>query len=342
MKDQQNILPLGKLPPELLTQILSAAPVQDERLLVGPGVGLDCAVVDLGSKLLAIKSDPITFATDEIGWYAVQVNANDIATSGAVPAWFLMTLLLPGDSSTPGLVEQISQQVYRACQQIGVSVIGGHSEITAAVTQPVIVGTMIGEVARQDLVTPRDAQPADRLLLTKGVPIEAVSILAREFPNKLAGEFRDEEIKAAQNYLYQPGISILQDAQTATKAGKVTAMHDPTEGGLAAAVWELATACGHNLVINLSQIPIPPLAERICARFEIDPLASIASGSLLLTTPPDQVAHICRALELEGISCCEIGKVERGKGEVWVDKGGKRSLLLYPERDEIARVIESS
>ena len=342
MKDQQNILPLGKLPPELLTQILSAAPVQDERLLVGPGVGLDCAVVDLGSKLLAIKSDPITFTTDEIGWYAVQVNANDIATSGAVPAWFLMTLLLPGDGSTPGMVEQISQQVYQACQQMGVSVIGGHSEITAAVTQPVIVGTMIGEVARQDLVTAHGAQSGDRLLLTKGVPIEAVSILAREFPNKLAGEFRDEEIKAAQNYLYQPGISVLQDAQTATKAGKVTAMHDPTEGGLAAALWELAVACGHNLVINLSQIPIPPLAERICARFEIDPLASIASGSLLLTTLADQVAQICRALEVEGISCNEIGKVVRGNGEVWVDRGGKLDLLRYPARDEIAREYESS
>ena len=325
----------------MLAQILAAAPVQDERLLVGPGVGFDCAVVDLGSQLLVFKSDPITFATDEIGWYAVQVNANDIATSGAVPAWFLMTLLLPEGGATPEVVQQISQQVFRSCEEIGASVIGGHSEITAAVTQPVIVGTMIGEVEKQALVTPAGAEPGNSLLLTKGVPIEAVSILAREFPEKLSGAVNPVEIEAAQNYLYQPGISVLKDARIATRAGEVTAMHDPTEGGLAAALWELAAACGHDLVINQDQIPVPELAQRICAAMEIDPLASIASGALLLTTPTDQVVQICQALEDQGIPCHDIGKLESGNGEVWVDSGGKRDLLHYPERDEIARLFES-
>jgi len=342
LKDFPNILPVGKLPPELLAQLLSAAPAQDERLLVGPGIGLDCAVVDIGSTLLVFKSDPITFATGEIGWYAVQVNANDIATSGAVPAWFLMTMLLPEGGSTPELVEQIGEQVYQACQQIGVSVIGGHSEITPAVNQPIIVGTLIGEVAHQDLVTPRGAQPGDRLLLTKGVPIEAVSILAREFPSKLENVLSAEEIETAQNYLYQPGISVLKDAQVAAKAGRVTAMHDPTEGGLAAALWELAAACGHKLVIDPQLVSITPLAERVCTAFDLNPMAAIASGALLLTTPPDQVSQICRALEMEGIKCTEIGKVENGKAQVWIEKHGKRELLPYPERDEIARLFDSN
>ena len=316
-------------------------PLQDERLLVGPGGGLDCAVVDMGSTLLVFKSDPITFATDEIGWYAVQVNANDIATSGAIPAWFLMSVLLPEGSSTAEKVEQISQQVFHACQQIGVSLIGGHSEISAAINQPVIMGTMIGEVSHQDLVTPQGAQPGDGLLLTKGVPIEAVSILAREFPMQLQSELSLEEIAAARDYFYQPGISVLKDARLAMDAGRVTAMHDPTEGGLGAALWELATACGHDLVVDLKRIPIPSLAERICAVFEIDPLAAIASGALLLTTPAKQVTPICQALQMEGISCTQIGRVERGSGKVWSDKGGKVNLLPYPERDEIARVFES-
>jgi hydrogenase maturation factor len=325
----------------LLAQVLAAAPVQDDRLLVGPGVGFDCAVVDLGSQLLVFKSDPITFATDEIGWYAVQVNANDIATSGASPAWFLMTLLLPEGGSTPELVQQISQQVFRSCQEMGVSVIGGHSEITPAVSQPVIVGTMIGEVARDDLITPAGAEPGDSLLLTKGVPIEAVSILAREIPEKLGEEFNPTEIETAQNYLHQPGISVLKDARIATRAGEVTAMHDPTEGGLASALWELAAACGHDLVIDRERIPVPELAARICAVLEIDPLASIASGALLLTTPADQAGIICRALADEGIPCHEIGKIESGKGDVWVDSGGKREPLHHPVRDEIARLFES-
>ena len=341
MKASPNNLPSGKLPPELLSRLLSAAPVQDERLLVGPGIGLDCAVVDIGSTLLVFKSDPITFTSDEIGWYAVQVNANDIATSGAVPTWFLMTLLLPDGSTTPELVEQISQQVFKACEEIGVTVIGGHSEITHAVTQPIIVGTLIGEVAHQNLITPRGAQPGDSLLLTKGVPIEAVSIMAREFPNKLKDILSAEEIGKAQNYLYHPGISVLKDAELATKAGKVTAMHDPTEGGLASALWELAGACGHALVFHPQLVPIAPLAERICAAFDLDPLAAIASGALLLTTHPKQSAQICQALELEGIPCVEIGRVERGPAQVWSDTNGDRELLPYPARDEIARLFDS-
>ena len=340
MKETDKNLPGGKLPPELLARILSAAPVQDERLLVGPGIGLDCAVVDIGSTLLVFKSDPITFTSDEIGWYAVQVNANDIATSGANPTWFLLTMLLPEGASPPNQAEQISQQVFQACQQIGVSVIGGHSEVTGAVKQPVIVGTMVGEVSHRDLVTPQGAQPGDRLLLTKGVPIEAVSILAREFPNRLDGTLSQEKLRAAQNYLFQPGISILKDAQLALNAGKVNAMHDPTEGGLASALWELAIACGHDLVIDQQQVLISPLAATICTRFKIDPLAAIASGALLLSTPADQVTQIRQALEREGIPCREIGVIEAGEAQVWSIRNGNRELLPFPERDEIARLFE--
>jgi hydrogenase maturation factor len=302
---------------------------------------MDCAVVEMGSTLLVVKSDPITFTTDEIGWYAVQVNANDIATSGAAPKWFLTTLLLPAGETTPQLVEQINHQVYQACQVLGVSVIGGHSEITPGVTQPIVVGTLIGEVAPENLVTPRGAQPGDRLLLTKGVPIEAVSILAREFSDQLADELAPGEIHEAQNYLYQPGISVLKEARVATNAGWVTAMHDPTEGGLSAAVWELSRACGHTLVVEPHQVPIPPLAERICRYFDLDPLAAIASGALLLTTPPDKVELLLRALDAEDVPCTEIGWVESGPAQVWIQMDGNRELLHYPDRDEVARLFES-
>ncbi len=151
-----------------------------------------------------------------------------------------------------------------------------------------------------------------------------------------------EEIETAQDYLYQPGISVLKDAQVATRAGRVTAMHDPTEGGLAAALWELAAACGHKLVIDPQLVSITPLAERVCGVFDLNPLAAIASGALLLTTPPDQVSQICRALEMEGIKCTEIGKVEKGMPQVWIRNHGMRELLPYPERDEIARLFDSN
>lgn len=309
-------------------------------MLLGPGVGLDCAVVEFGSRLLVFKSDPITFATDEIGWYAVQVNANDIATTGAIPSWFLMTLLLPERGTTSNLVEQISEQVFDACEDIGVAVIGGHTEISYGLDRPILVGTLIGEVEKDELITPRGAKPGDRLLLTKGIPIEAVSILAREFPDRLSEQFSAEELAQARHFLYDPGISVLREARLAVGAGRVTAMHDPTEGGLASALWELAEASGHSIVFDPGAVPVIPLADRVCQLFAIDPLEAIASGALLLTTPAEDAGRICAALEDEGITCTEIGWLESGPAEVWRVAGGGKEINPRPERDAIAKVFD--
>ncbi len=153
-------LPLGKIPAEMLRRILERAPVSDPRVRLGPGIGLDCAVLDLGDRLLVLKSDPITFASDEIGWYLVQINANDIATSGAQPRWLLVTALLPENKTTSNMVDAISDQVFQACRQAGISVIGGHTEITGGLEHPILIGTLIGEVDGKHLVTPRGRERA--------------------------------------------------------------------------------------------------------------------------------------------------------------------------------------
>jgi hydrogenase expression/formation protein HypE len=180
-----QILPTGKLPPGLLKRILAMAPQLDSRVLLGPGIGLDCAVLDLGTQLLVIKSDPITFTSDSIGWYVVQISANDIATCGGVPRWMLLTALLPEGHTDEELALRISQEAFDACRALNISVIGGHTEITHGLDRPILVGTLIGEVERSALVTPRGALPGDAILLTKGVPIEGTAILAREFPDRL-------------------------------------------------------------------------------------------------------------------------------------------------------------
>lgn len=338
MPDQ--ILPCGKLPPEHLTRILRNAPLFDSRLLLGPGIGLDCAVIDLGGSCLVFKSDPITFATEEIGWYVVQVNANDVATTGATPRWFLLTALLPEKGTTTDLVDEITEQVNEACRSLEISLVGGHTEITPGLARPILVGTMVGEVRRADLVTPRGACPGDRILLTKGVPIEGTAILARERPEALVGTLSAAEIEQAAHFLYKPGISVVRDAQVATQAGAVTAMHDPTEGGLSGAVWELAQACGHSLVIDPKAVPIPALSARVCQAFLINPLETIASGALLLTTPPNQVKGIRQALQGEGIDCAEIGFVEAGPPRALQVTNQHPVRLPRPKRDEIARLFE--
>ncbi len=336
-----NRFPVGKLPPEVLARLLSQAPVFDRRVMIPAGVGLDCSVVDLGSTLLAFKTDPITFTADSIGWYAVQVNANDIATTGGKPIWFLLTLLLPEEGATQELVDGIADQVFTACREMGVSVIGGHTEITHGLARPILVGTMIGEVEREKLITAGGARPGDRLLLTKGVPIEATAILAREFPDRLEGILAPEEVAQARDFLYSPGISVLPEARLAVGAGKVTAMHDPTEGGLIAALWELADASQRTLVVDLEAVPVPPLSRRMCEAFGIDPFASIASGALLLTVPEDEVDAVCQAIQSAGIPCSAIGRVQVGPVAVWALAGDGASLLSRPDRDALASVFEA-
>ncbi len=341
-KSKDSILPLGKLPPTLLARMIARAPIDDPRVLVGPGIGIDCAVLDLGSTLLVLKSDPITFASDEIGWYLVQVNANDLATTGATPRWLLVTALLPEGSSTPALVDEVAESIFSACRQLGIAMIGGHTEITAGLDRPILAGTLIGEVEREKLIVPTGAQAGDRLLLTKGVPVEATAILAREFAHRLSSVLTEEELEEAKQYLYNPGISVVKDAVTAVKAGSVHAMHDPTEGGLASALWEIAEASQKSILFYPEKVFIPPLSQKVLSVFGLDPFASIASGALLCAVPESSVALISSAWDEAGISHSEIGVLGVGPASVWIETPQGRQPLPRPERDEIARVFEEN
>lgn len=333
--------PVGKLPAGKLAELLARAPVSDSRVLQGPGVGLDCAVIDAGDRLLVLKSDPVTFATDQIGEYLVQVNCNDIATTGALPRWLLVTLLLPEEGTTSDLAETIFDQIYDACRRLDISVVGGHSEITYGLDRPMAVGALIGEVARDRLVSPSGAWPGDRLLLTKGVPIEATAVIGHEMGDELSPAFSAAELAEARGFLRDPGISILADARAATGAGRVTAMHDPTEGGLITALWELAQASGRTLVFDPEAVPIPELSARLCRHLGIDPLASIASGALLLSAPETDAARIRATVESAGIRCEEIGRVEEGEPAVLREAADGYEPCPLPARDEIARLFES-
>lgn len=339
-----DFFPPGKLPPELLNTLLTSYPLRDKRVVIGPGVGFDCAVLEMGNRYLVLKSDPITFATEEIGWYAVQVNANDIVTTGAIPRWFLVTLLLPEGKADELLVSSIYDQLHRACKYIGVSIIGGHTEITHGLDRPIISGTMIGEVEKDRLISPDGARAGDAVLLTKGVPIEATAIIASEFGVDLLENntyFYPKEIQRAKEFLHNPGISVFRDAQIAVNAGEVTAMHDPTEGGIAGALWELAAACKHDLHIDSSEIHIPEISRKIIEYLQLDPLACIASGALLLTVRHGDVSQVQQALLKEGITSAVIGRVEEGDGKVWETKKGENSPFTRPERDELGKLFET-
>jgi hydrogenase maturation factor len=295
-------------------------------------------VIDLGERYLVAKSDPITFATDEIGWYAVHVNANDVACMGASPRWFLATLLLPGGLADAAMVESIFEQIRQGCQQVGAVLVGGHTEITYGLDRPVLVGGMLGEVAPERLVTTGGAQVGDAILLTKRVAVEATAIIAREKRAELLDRFDAAILDRCARFLHEPGISVVPDARIVTQAVTPHAMHDPTEGGLATGLWELAQAANVGLEIDPQAVPVYPETRQLCAAFDLDPWGVIASGSLLVTLPPGQARRAIEALEQEGIEASLIGRVvpsERG-----VTLGGKRRPLPSFARDEIARLFE--
>jgi hydrogenase expression/formation protein HypE len=174
-------LPVGKLPIRTLERLLKRNKITDPRVIVGPGIGEDAAVIDTGNdRYLIAKTDPITFTADQIGWYAVHINANDIVTKGARPLWYLATLLLPEGLTTEGVAEKIFQDTMKACKNLGVSLIGGHTEVTGGLSRPIVVGQMLGEVEKKRLVRINGARPGDAIILTKGIAIEGTAVIARE------------------------------------------------------------------------------------------------------------------------------------------------------------------
>jgi hydrogenase expression/formation protein HypE len=332
--------PLGKLPAADLARLLSEYASNDPRLLVGGAVGEDAAVIDMGDRYLVATTDPITFASSEIGWYAVNINANDVACAGARPRWFLATLLLPENKSTPELVEQIFGQISSACAELGVTLAGGHTEITYGLDRPIVIGQMLGEVAPDKLVTNRGAQPGDDLILTKGIAVEATAIIAKERRSELLHYFDEHSLDHYANFLCKPGISVVKDAAVAVAVGGVHAMHDPTEGGVATGLHEMAQASGVGLEIREEALPYLPETLALCQHFGLEPLGVIASGALLIAAEPQFTPKIVDALQQAGIRASVIGRVQPAeRGRVLVGQAGSRPLPTFA-RDEITRLFE--
>src|SRR5215831_9230893 len=285
---RKNILAVGKLPLEHLRPLLRHSTKHDPRLLIGPQIGEDAAVIDVGDRYLVVATDPVTFASDQIGRYAVHVNANDVAVMGARPLWFFVVILLPENSTTPARAEAIMADVRDACEQLDVALGGGHTEITQGLDRPILVGQMLGEVAPTRLVRKTRISIGDQILLTQGVAIEGTAILAREKSERLRGRVDADLLTRVACFLIEPGISVVSAALTAANVGEVVhAMHDPTEGGLVAGLFELVAPVGLGLRVIREHIPVFPETHTICRVLALDPLKLIASGALLIAVARD-------------------------------------------------------
>jgi hydrogenase expression/formation protein HypE len=331
-------LPVGKLPVEFLAEGLAEIVLDDPTVLVGAGVGEDAAALDIAAdEVLVLASDPITLALDSIARYVVLANANDVATSGANPRWLLTTLMFPPGSTASEVMALVSG-IQEACAASGISLCGGHTEITDAVSRPLAVGMMAGTASAGGLLDKSKMRVGDRVLLTKGVAVEGTGLIAREFGAQLAGKgMTAAEIANSASFLDK--IGILEEARICQTHPGVSALHDVTEGGLATAVGELATAGGFRLRVDMETIPVYPETRRICEALGLDPLGLIGSGSLLITCDAAGSAALVRALQSGGIPVTEIGEV-LGQGDgVEAYRDGVSVKWPRFDRDEVSRLV---
>lgn len=331
--------PVGKLDYRLLERLFALNPINDPRVIVGPQIGEDAAVIDFGKKYLVAKTDPITFTTHRIGWYTVNINANDIATMGAIPKWFLATVLLPEGKTNAKLAKEIFCDIINATQALNITLCGGHTEISYKIDRPIVIGHMLGEVEKNKLVTNSRAYPGDDLLLTKGIAIEGTAIIARAKASEIREKFGSRFTKKAQTFMDKPGLSVVKDALLANKVAQVHAMHDPTEGGLATGLFELTKSSATGAVIDMEKIPCYKETEQICTLYNIFPLGLIASGSLLIALDPKDTKKVIDTLAKNGIACTRIGKLTQKREGLKLLKKGRLVKIPTFKVDELTKIL---
>jgi len=324
----------GKVPTEILQKIVfKHLGTKRDDVVLGASIGEDAAIVMVGKEVLAIATDPITGAEEWLGWLAVNVSANDVATCGIQPRWFTPCILLPKGSNEE-VIEKICSQMDEAAHQLNVAIIGGHCEITPGLGHSIVTGCSVGVAEDGKYVTSSGARIGNKIILTKGTGIEGTAILASDRRRELLKVFDESFVKRAEKFFEK--ISVVNDAIVAFKTGGVSAMHDPTEGGVTGGLHELAAAADVGFQIYEEKILIPEETRKICAHFEIDPLQLISSGSLLIVAEEERTEEIVSRLARNGIQASIIGEVTKPNlGRKMVSRTGEQIELVRPVSDHL-------
>ena len=297
----------GKVPPDLLESLVfNHLGGQDPDIILGPGIGQDASLIRVGDNVIVASTDPITGSIEEVGWLAVHVNANDVATFGVPPRWFLTSIMLPSGCSEKE-IGRIMSQIDDAASSLGISVAGGHTEITEGIEHAIVAGFMMGVTKEGEYVTSSGAQPGDRIILTKTIGIEGTAILASEGSAYLCKKLDEETVRMAR--LLREQISVVTEGLLGFRTGHLTAMHDPTEGGISGGIHEICDASGVGFNIGRSKIPIHPSTEQICDVLKINVMELISSGCMVMTCRSDAVDEVISAIERKGIPATDIGEI---------------------------------
>lgn len=302
------------------------------EVLLPPAIGEDACAIAIGGGALIAATDPITLTGQEIGGHAVVINANDVAVTGVRPRWFLAVVLLPPGTGA-ATIEALFADMHAALASLGVALVGGHTEITAAVAQPIVVGQMLGFREDGRFVRTAGMRAGDVVLQIGPAPIEGAAVLANEVPERL-GMLPPDLLRRARQAIREPGIAVVEPALLATDLG-AHALHDPTEGGLSAGLHELAEAAGLALLIDPEAVLWFAPGWSVCAALGADPWGVLASGTLLAAFPEERIEDAQAALAAEGHASARLGRAEVGAGVRMTDG----SRLPRYEQDEVSRIL---
>lgn len=325
---------IGKLPePVLIRSVLKQVKHRREEVLVGPAVGQDCAVLQLEpDEVFVMSTDPITGTVKDLGSHSIHITANDLAASGAEPVGVMLTVMLPDTVEEPE-VRKMIQDVEAVCQSLHMEVLGGHTEITHVVHQPLISVTGVGKLKRSRMITTRQIQPDQDVVVTKWIGLEATTILAKEKEEELRKRFPGGIVDTAIGF--DRLLSVVPESRIAMEHG-VSAMHDITEGGVFGALWEMASGAGVGLEVDLKKIPIRQETVEICQYFDVNPYQIMSSGSMMIVT--DDGYELVRKLEAAGIHGAVVGRTNSGNDRI-LRNGEDVRYLDKPQPDELYKVL---
>ena len=325
---------VGKIPESVLKRsVFKQIHTKRSEVLLGAGVGEDCAAVKLeADEMFVMSTDPITGTATDIGNLAIHITMNDLASAGAEPIGVMLTILLPEEAQEADLKEMMGQ-IEAACARANVQIMGGHTEVTRAVNQPLINVCGVGKAKVGQLVSTAGAKAGDDIIVTKWIGLEGTSIIAKEKEQELLTRYPGQLVETAKNF--DKYLSVLPEAATAIKSG-VSAMHDVTEGGIFGALWEMAEASGVGLEIDLKKIPVKQETIEVCEFFGINPYELISSGSMLMASADGNM--LVRELEKKGIHAAVVGKAVAGNDRV-LNNEEERRFLEPPKTDELYKVV---
>lgn len=336
-KRMGSIMKIGKLPESvLLRSVIRQVKHRREDVLAGPAVGVDCAAIEPGDgEVIVLSSDPITGTAKDLGMHCIHVTANDIAASGAEPIGVLLTFLLPQSTEEPEL-RGIMQEAEAACASLHMEILGGHTEVTDVVQQPLVTVTGVGKIRKEAFLSPAKIHPDQDIVVTKWIGLEATTILAKEREKELRTRFSEDFVRTAQKF--DQYLSVVPDARIAMKTG-VVSMHDVTEGGVFGALWEMGEAGGVGIEGDLRKIPIRQETVEICEFFDVNPYQIMSSGSMMMIT--DNGQKLVDALAAAGIHAAVVGRTTAGKDRIF-HNGEEIRYLDKPQADELYRALKRS